>query len=563
MNSLNQSISSEQGNPVIKFLKLTIMDKTININIAGTLFQIDDIAFRLLRDYLQAINNRFRNVQGGHETVEDIESRIAEIFQSQRGLAGVITKENVEAMISIIGKPEDFDQDEPGPDQKVYTAQRKRMYRNPEDKIIGGVCSGLGAYLETDPVLFRILFVLFTAFFGVGFLIYIVLWIALPEANTDVRKREMFGNAYHSVRSMTKQADGIYSSTSEQYSASYNNTSKIGNAFNEVFRAIGRVCYIFFRIFMIIIGVLLVMTGFLAILTLLMIFVFKLPWAFTTDAFNSTLVYLPDFLNYIVNPSVAPWIIALTLLAIILPLLALIYWGVKMIFWFRAKDGIFSLAGFVLWVLVLAALTVILFNEGISFKETARTSSQIAIPNPPDTLYIMTDHKIADLKFDKRFAVPDDDYTVYLVDSTKKMYIIPDLQLNISDRDNAKLEIRKRSAGRTRNDAVRKSESLIYNYRISRDTLYLDEYFSIPSGSKWTADFLWINLFVPEKTILYFGNSSEKLFHNVIEVQRVKSDTLTSSRIDYDTEPWELGNKFWTITEDGLKETEKVKSKQK
>ena len=68
------------------------MDKTININIAGTLFQIDEEAYRILRDYLQAINNRFRNVQGGHETVEDIESRIAEIFQSQKGLAGTISE---------------------------------------------------------------------------------------------------------------------------------------------------------------------------------------------------------------------------------------------------------------------------------------------------------------------------------------------------------------------------------------------------------------------------------------------------------------------------------------
>jgi len=539
------------------------MDKTININIAGTLFQIDDEAFRILRDYLQAINNRFRNVQGGHETVEDIESRIAEIFQSQRGLAGVITKENVEAMISIIGKPEDFDQNEPEQEQKVYTAQRKRMYRNPDDKIIGGVCSGLGAYLETDPVLFRILFVLFTAFFGVGFFIYIVLWIALPEANTDVRKREMFGNAYHSAISMTKQTDGPYNSTSEQYSASYNNTSKIGNAFNEVFRAIGRVCYIIFRIFMIIIGVLLVMTGFLAILTLLMIFVFKLPWAFTTDAFDSTLVYLPDFLNYIVNPSVAPWIIALTLMAIILPLLAFIYWGVKMIFWFKAKDGIVSLAGFVLWVMVIAALTIILFNEGISFSETARTASQTVYPNPPDTLYVLTDKKVADLKFDKKFSVPDDDYTVFLVDSTRNMYISPDLQLRITDKDNAKVEIRKRSSGRTREDAIRKSESLVYNYRMSHDTLYLDEYFTIPEGNKWTADNLRINLFVPEKTVLYFDSSTEKLFHNVIEVGWVKSDTISSSKIDYNTEPWELGNKFWTITEDGLKEAEKVKTKKK
>jgi hypothetical protein len=56
------------------------MDKTININIAGTLFQIDEEAYRVLRDYLQSINDRFKNAQGGHETIEDIEFRIAEIF---------------------------------------------------------------------------------------------------------------------------------------------------------------------------------------------------------------------------------------------------------------------------------------------------------------------------------------------------------------------------------------------------------------------------------------------------------------------------------------------------
>jgi phage shock protein PspC (stress-responsive transcriptional regulator) len=538
------------------------MDKTININIAGTLFQIDDEAFRILRDYLQAINNRFRNVQGGHETVEDIESRIAEIFQSQRGLAGIITKENVESMISIIGNPGDFDVNESEPEQKIYQTQKKRMYRNPDDKIIGGVCSGLGAYLDNDPVLFRILFVLFTAFFGTGFLIYIILWIALPEANNDARRREMYGKAYHSARSLSEEPDGTYHSTSEPYSSTYS-TSRLGNAFNEIFRAIGRVCFVIFRIFMIIIGVIFVLTGFLAILSLLMIFVFKFPWAFSVDGFNSSLVYLPDFLNYIVNPAVAPWIVALSLLAIILPMLAFIYWGVKMIFWFKAKDGIVSLAGFVLWVMVIAALTIILFNEGISFSETARTASQSVYPIPPDTLYILTDKKVADLKFDKKFSVPDDDYTVFLVDSTRKMYISPDLQLRITDEDNVKVEIRRRSSGRTREDAIRKSESLIYNYRMSHDTLYLDEYFTIPEGNKWTADNLRINLFIPEKTVLYFGNSTEKLFHNVIELGWVKSDTISDSRIDYNTEPWELGNKFWTITEDGLKEAEKVTSKKR
>src|SRR5512136_1988099 len=173
------------------------MDKTININISGALFQVDEEAFRILRDYLQAIDNRFRNVQGGHETIEDIESRIAEIFQSQKGLAAVITRDNVEAMISIIGKPEDFDLNEPETEAPIYASRKRRMYRNPEDTIIGGVCGGIGANLNTDPVLFRILFVLFTVFFGVGFLVYIVLWIALPLASSDSKKKEMYGNDYH------------------------------------------------------------------------------------------------------------------------------------------------------------------------------------------------------------------------------------------------------------------------------------------------------------------------------------------------------------------------------
>jgi phage shock protein PspC (stress-responsive transcriptional regulator) len=538
------------------------MDKTININIAGTLFKIDEVAFRILRDYLQAINNRFRNIQGGNETIEDIETRISEIFLSQKGLAGVLTKNNVEEMISIIGKPEDFDQNEAESEQRGTTSSRKRMYRNPDDKIIGGVCSGLGAYLNTDPVLFRILFVILAAFFGIGFPLYIVLWIALPVANSDGEKREMYGHTYHTANSLHIKSDHPGNYSSDPNNNFYNNTSKAGNALNEIFRAIGRVLNICFRIIMIIIGVVFVLTGFLTILTLLMVFVFKLPWAFSTDVFDKTVVYFPDFLAYIVNPAIAPWIIALTLAAIILPLLALIYWGVKMIFWFKAKDGIVSLIAFVIWVLAVAALAIILFNEGISFAESARTTSQTILLNPPDTLYVISDNKVADLKFNKKFAVPDDEYTVFLVDSTERIFISPEMKLNISGKNLSKVEILKRSSGKTKNEAARKSESLIYNFKISNDTLYLDEYFTIPSGRKWTADFLAINLFIPEKTVLYFDSSSGNLFHRRIQITR-SDNSEEQSYIENDTEPWELRNKYWSITEDGLKESVPISGKKK
>ena len=525
------------------------MDKTININIAGSLFQIDEDAFNILRDYLLAINNRFRNVQGGHETIEDIESRISEIFQSQKGLAGVISRDNVNAMISIIGKPEDFDINEEFTERQTYSSQKRRMYRNQDDKVIGGVCSGIAAYVDTDPVLFRILFAI-SFFFGFGFFLYIILWIALPEANTEGKKREMYGSSYHSAYSVNREPDGTYSNK-------YNGSAKVGNAFNEIFRAIGSVFYVIFRIFMIIIGITLVVTGFLTMVTILMVFIFKMPWAFSNEAFDSSVIWLPDFLNYIVNPALAPWIIVLTIMAVFLPMIAFMYWGVKMIFWFRAKDGIISLVGFILWVMAVTALSILLFNEGVSFAESARTSTQTILPQPPDTLFVMSDNKIDDLKYNSQFAIPDDDYTVFMDDSTRTIFICPDLRFTITDRENSKIEIRKRSSGRSRAEASRKSESLEYNYRMSNDTLYLDEYFTVPSGSKWTADFVTININIPEKTVLYFQNSTEKLFRNRINIYIQEGDDLTHMMTDYNTEPWQLGNKFWVLTEDGFKESDK------
>lgn len=534
-----------------------MMDKTININIAGTMFQIDEEAFRILRDYLNSINNRFKNVQGGHETVEDIETRIAEIFQSQKGLAGVISKENVESMIAIIGKPEDFDHDENTAEQPAYNQTRKRMYRNPDDTIVGGVCSGIGAYLNIDPVLFRILFVLF-AVFGIGLFVYIVMWIALPLARTDSQKREMYGNAYQSVTSVNNNRSTDPNSTGAIYNSGYYNTSGIGSAFNEIFRTIGKGCWITFRIFMIMFGITFVITGFLMILSALMILLFKFPSVLSTDGINMQVTYLQDFLGYIVSPASAQWIIGLALLVFILPMLALIYWGVKMIFWFKAKDGLWNLGAFVLWVMLSAALTMILFNEGISFAETGRSSTKTLLSEKPDTLYIVAIRNVSEMNFEKQFLVPDEDFTIFMNDSLHQLWIPARLKLNIIKDGMANVEINKKSSARSRSEAVRKAESILYNHSVRNDTIFLDEYFTLPAGSRWTADFLNINLFVPENTVLHFDNNSEKMFKEDIMIGNYEDEEYRDTRYDYDTRPWELGGKYWIITKDGLKETEKA-----
>jgi len=521
-----------------------MMDKTININLGGNLFQIDGDAFLILRDYLQAINNRFRNVQGGLETIEDIESRIAEIFQSQKGLAGVISKENVEAMISIIGKPEDFDISLDEEEPPVYTSHKRRLYRNPDDSIISGVCGGIGAYLNTDPVLFRILFVISALIFGTGFFIYLVLWIALPQAYTDNQKKELFGNINYSTRLQGRQSDSPLKSGSSVYNTAYSNKPGANNAFNEIVRAIGKVFYIALRIFLIIFGVLFVITGFLFILSFIMVFVFKYPGAFSTDNFDMSLNYFPDFLNYIVSPAVAPWIIALTSIVVILPMLALIYWGVKMIFWFRARDGVFSLIGLVLWVLCITALALILFNEGISFAETARSSTQKILSNTPDTLYIMTGEKISNLNVDKELSINEEGYSVYINETDKELYIRPYLNINTSDGDETRIEVRKRSSGRSELDALRKTEELSYNYSINGDTILLDEYFKISGERKWAADNVGINLYIPEGTFIKIDNDSGSLFHN---------RNYRRNRYYSGSERWTSGDRLYLLTKNGLK----------
>ena len=501
------------------------MDKTININLGGTLFHIDEEAYRILKDYLQAISRKFRNVPGGNETIDDIESRIAEIFLSQKSTAGVINRINVEDMIYIIGKPEDFGQPEDEkPDPLFGSTYGKKLFRNPDDRIIGGICGGIGTYLNTDPVWFRIIFVFFALMFGIGIFVYLALWIALPSAATESLKKDMYGQSY------------IHAVYPGRETKPYTATTDFGNAVNEIFRAVGKILRIFVRIILIVTGVAIVVAGFLAIVAFIMIFIFNYPGAFSTDAAGMNLSYLPDFLNYVVTPSLVPWIKALVTITVILPLLVMIYLGVRMIFWFRAKDGAFLLAGLVIWVVSIAALSIMLFNEGISFAETAKSTSREYFDTVPDTLFIRSDKKISDISVDNEIRIPDEEYTIFISEEDKQVYVRAYLDISGTDENAVSVSVRKRSAGRSKMDATEKADRLLYNYRISGDTLFLDDYFTYPENTKWSFDEVGVTVNIPEGTVVYMDKTVERLFHSYND-----EDFVTDPR-----------NRFWLMTEDGL-----------
>jgi phage shock protein PspC (stress-responsive transcriptional regulator) len=172
------------------------MNKIISINIKGQLFQIDEEAYQELNAYMERLKFHFRKEQGWQEIVDDFETRMFEMFRQEPGINGFITKTHVAQVIGVLGDPTQFDA-EAGHDFSpvLVQSQRKRLYRNPDDRWLGGVCSGLGYYFNVETLWIRLFFLILFFGFGSGLLLYLILWVLVPEAKTTQDKMEMKGES--------------------------------------------------------------------------------------------------------------------------------------------------------------------------------------------------------------------------------------------------------------------------------------------------------------------------------------------------------------------------------
>jgi phage shock protein PspC (stress-responsive transcriptional regulator) len=180
------------------------MKQVININFHGQVVPIEVSAFDLLKNYTDSLSRFFADEEGKEEIINDIESRIGELFQERlKKGATCITDDDVNAIIKSMGRPEEFDGEEEKvasglgaksaeksnaftANQSTGTTTQKRLYRDENHKVLGGVCSGLANYFGTDPMIVRIIFI-FLAFAGAGILAYIIMWIAVPSsASTEI-----------------------------------------------------------------------------------------------------------------------------------------------------------------------------------------------------------------------------------------------------------------------------------------------------------------------------------------------------------------------------------------
>lgn len=190
------------------------MKITVSINLGGYSFNIDEDAYAELKRYLKNLELHFAGEDSSAEILSDIEARMSELFRATlTSYKQVITIEDVRHVIAIMGTPEDISDDEgPGAREKFTTPGYHRMYRDPDHRIIGGVCSGMGAYWRIDPLIVRIIFLALILAGGLGILIYLILYIVLPEARTTAQKIEMKGspvNIHNIKNSVKKEFDSV------------------------------------------------------------------------------------------------------------------------------------------------------------------------------------------------------------------------------------------------------------------------------------------------------------------------------------------------------------------
>jgi phage shock protein PspC (stress-responsive transcriptional regulator) len=174
------------------------MKQVININFQGRVVPIEVTAFEMLKNYIDSLNRHFSFEEGKDEIINDIESRIGELFQERitKG-ATCITDSDVTAIINSMGRPEDFETSEQNQNTAAQNAQSgkeenhqqshttsgpRRLYRDENNKVFGGVCSGLAHYFNMDITLVRIIFIILFLSFGFGLIPYIILWVVVPNS---------------------------------------------------------------------------------------------------------------------------------------------------------------------------------------------------------------------------------------------------------------------------------------------------------------------------------------------------------------------------------------------
>jgi len=517
------------------------MKKTFTINISGTVFHIDDDAYERLNYYISQINRHFGNDADAREIVEDIESRISELFQERvKDGSEVITIDQVEEIIRIMGMPEAFEgaKDEEEVKIKMPRSRSKKLYRDPDDRVIGGVCSGLGAYFNTDPIIFRIIFIALFFGGGSGLFLYLVLWIVVPKASNTAQRLEMKGEEVN-ISNISKTIKEEIQDVKENYQNFRANKSYIrsrerlddaGNIALSVLRAILKIIVVFF-------GIILVSIGIIAIIALFTSLFVSSEFIGMTPFSNE----LPHYLDLFVNNGTLSWFWVGLGLTIGIPLIMLAYLGTKLIFRFESNNPAIGFTSLGLWVFGIILLVYAVVRGASDFKSVSTSTKQEPVITTSDTLYLKLGPDEFSEFLDSNFDI--DGLRIASIDGKQFLINKPRLDIVKSETNDFSIIVKAKARGRDLDKAQSNAREISYKYSQQDSLLTFQPWFMLPDKSVWHMQKIDITLKIPEGKTIFLDNEMVKILNDIEN---------TSNMWDND-----MGGKYWTMKPEGLELAQK------
>ena len=489
------------------------MNKTVNINLGGMFFHIDEDAYQKLTRYFDAIKRSLSNSNGQDEIIKDIEMRIGELISEKHtNDKQVINVKELDEIIAVMGQPEDYridSDDEPKSTAFTNTTTTgrgsRKLYRDREKGMLGGVAAGLGHYFGIDVVWIRILLVLFVWLGGSGIIAYIVLWIVMPEAVTTAEKLEMTGEPV-TISNIERKVREEFENVSDKFKNA--NYDKMGNQVKtgaEQFASrVGSVFMSIFKVFAKLIGIFLIMSS-IPVLVMLLIGVFTLG--------SSVFIEFPweDFIqagNYTDYPI---WSFGLLMFfAIGIPFFYLMILGFKLLITnMKSMGHIVNYTLLAVWIISIALVISISVNQLTQFAVDGRIVNKENLNlQPSDTLYIKFRHN-------DYFAKSIDDYTDFLVaqDSTDTHVIYSNdvnFKIEKTDAKQAYIQIERQAKGKSLSEAKKTAEKIKYGYKIVGNQLILDNYLLTEFKNKYRDQEVEIVLYLPKGTLFKTADNVER-----------------------------------------------------
>jgi phage shock protein PspC (stress-responsive transcriptional regulator) len=502
------------------------MNKTIIININGIVFHIEEDAYEILKSYMTDVQRHFLNSADSLEITTDIENRIAEMFNEILLKEGkqVVVVQDVKTVVEQMGSVEDFEMEEEGaktnaPHAFTYGTEPRRLFRDPDDHLVAGVCAGIANYFDFNPVWIRLLFAIALAFFGTGFILYIILWIVVPKAVTRADRMAMkgqrldlqgFKNNFEEELNTVKGS--LHNFHNEARPLVYKTrdfagdiAGHFGNFFGGAAKVLGKL-----------VAIALIASAFAGIIGIIIVTVSA--FAYGNRHMNIYRIFPFNIADQHVNNI---FIICALLMAII-PLLAIILTLIHYVFRGNVINRTAGSALLMTWIIALSIVIYYTAKTSADFKEYASFSQTINIRPSADSTYYL---KLNDIKFltkedSIRLRVKEDfGGRVILDDDEDNNIDMPDKNIEIYIEKSDVLQpvlIESFSArGSDYEEALYNARGTNYQFKQEGNTLKFNRRLEKLENRMWRAQELRLTLKIPMNSKVVIDDQVDRFVRNI------------------------------------------------